>query len=410
MPRTFVHFAFLSLALTGVTGLWMRLVALKPNLLFTSYEFLLHAHSHIAILGWTFIAIYCIFLYLVWNSLKRKKQAITIGILTIIISLSMFVAFLIQGYALFSIIFSILHIFMEYWLAIFMYQTIKQHRFIPKLSSLFLKGAIVSLILSTFGPFLLGILAGNGLKDSVYFDMSIYFYLHFQYNGWLYFSLIGLFIWILYNKNILMRYKTISVSFWIYIFTLVPAYLLSILWFDLGEIGENIAVIGAAGQLIAIVLLLFSIWTIKPALQHVFSSHLLISLLFVFLLLGMKSISEIGLLYEPLATFIYETRSIVIGYLHLTFLGFISIFLLTQLQMIGALDETRNSILYGIGIFISGFVLNEIILLSTGAMKWLNYNSFPFAKEAFILASLLLVAGVFIIWLGFITRKKQRIN
>src|SRR5699024_3829272 len=147
-------------------------------------------------------------------------------------------------------------------------------RFIPKLSSLFLKGAIVSLILSTFGPFLLGILAGNGLKDSVYFDMSIYFYLHFQYNGWLYFSLIGLFIWILYNKFILMSSKTISFRFLIYIFTLVPSYLLFILWFDLGEIGENIAVIGAAGQLIAIVLLLFSIWTIKPALQYVFSSHL----------------------------------------------------------------------------------------------------------------------------------------
>src|SRR5699024_10407305 len=216
--------------------------------------------------------------------------------------------------------------------------------------------------------------------------------------------------WILYNKNILMRYKTISVSFWIYIFTLVPAYLLSILCFDMGDIGENIAVIRAAGQLIVIVLLLFSICTIKHSLQHVFSSHLLVSLLLVFLLLGMKSIIEIGLLYEPLATFLYETRCIVIVYLHLTFLGFISIFLLTQLQMIGALDETRNSILYGIGIFISGFVLNEIILLSTGAMKWLNYNSFPFAKEAFILASLLLVAGVFIIWLGFITRKKQRIN
>src|SRR5699024_6780000 len=111
-----------------------------------------------------------------------------------------------------------------------------------------------------------------------------------------------------------------------------------------------------------------------------------------------------------LSNLICDTRTIVIRYLHLTFLGFISIFLLTQLQMIGALDETRNSILYGIGIFISGFVLNEIILLSTGAMNWLNYNSFPFVKEAFILASLLLVAGVFVIWLGFITRKKQRIN
>lgn len=410
MPRTFVHFAFLSLALTGVTGLWMRLVTLKPSLLFTSYDFLLHAHSHIAILGWTFIAVYCIFLYLVWNSLKRKKLAITIGILTIIISLFMFVAFLIQGYALFSIIFSTLHIFMEYWLAIFMYQTIKQHRFIPKLSALFFKGAIVSLIFSTFGPLLLGVLAGNGLKNSLYFDMSIYFYLHFQYNGWLYFSLIGLFIWILYNKNILLSYRTVSLSFWVYILTLLPAYLLSILWFNLGEIGENIAIVGAAGQFLAILLLLISIWKIKPALQNVFSSHLLISLLVVFLLLGLKSISELGLLYEPLATLVFDTRPIIIGYLHLAFLGFISIFLLTQLQMIGALDETRKSILYGIGIFIAGFALNEIVLFISGAMSWLNYNSMPFDKEALALANLLLVVGVLIIWLGFITRKKQRLN
>src|SRR5699024_12520298 len=130
----------------------------------------------------------CIFLYLVWNSLKRKKQAITVGILTIIISLSMFIAFLIQGYALFPIIFSILHIFMEYWLGNFMYQTIKQHRFIPKLISLFLKGAIVSMILSTIDPFLLGILASNCLMDSVYFDLIIYFYLDLQSYVFIYFS------------------------------------------------------------------------------------------------------------------------------------------------------------------------------------------------------------------------------
>src|SRR5699024_12072426 len=108
----------------GVCGLCMRLVSFYAGLLITAYDFLLHAHSHIAILGWTFIAVYCIFLYLGWISLKQKKQAILIGILTIIISILMFGAFLVQGYALFSFIFSVLHIFMEYWIAIFMYQTI----------------------------------------------------------------------------------------------------------------------------------------------------------------------------------------------------------------------------------------------------------------------------------------------
>lgn len=409
MPRTLVHFAFLSLFLTGVTGLWMRLVSFEPGLLFTAYDFLLHAHSHIAILGWTFIAVYCIFLYLVWNSLKQKKQAILIGILTIIISILMFGAFLVQGYALFSIIFSVLHIFMEYWLAIFMYQTIKRHKYIPKLSALFLKGAISSLVLSTIGPFLLGALASNGLKESAYFDMSIYFYLHFQYNGWLYLALIGLFIWILHNKNILVKRGLLTSSFWIYILTLAPAYLLSILWFDLGDIGSVFSIVGAAGQFWAILLLVLSIWKLKPSLKNVFSSHILLSLLFVFLLLVVKNISEFGLLYEPFASFIFDTRTIVIGYLHLTLLGFITLFLLTQLQMMGALDESRNSILYGIGIFMTGFVLNEFILFISGMMAWLN-SQLLFEKEALLIASLLLVLGLVLIWAGSVTKKKQRLK
>lgn len=409
MPRTLVHFAFLSLFLTGVTGLWMRLASFDPGLLFTAYDFLLHAHSHIAVLGWAFIAVYCIFLYLVWNSLKRKKQAIIIGILTIIISILMFGAFLIQGYALFSIIFSTLHIIMEYWLAIFMFQAIKRHKYIPKLSALFLKGAILSLFISTIGPFLLGALAGNGLKESAYFDMSIYFYLHFQYNGWLYLALIGLFIWMLHHKNIVLQHGLLTGSFWIYMLTLAPAYLLSILWSGLGDAGLIFATIGAAGQFLAILLLLISIWKLKPALKTVFSSHILLSLLVVFLLLTAKSISEFGLLYEPLAAFIYDTRTIVIGYLHLTLLGFISLFLLTQLQMIGALDESKNSILYGIAIFMTGFVLNELVLFISGMMEWFDYQLL-FEKESLIIVNLILVCGLVLIWFGFITKKKQRLK
>src|SRR5699024_891015 len=96
-----------------------------PDFTFTRYDYILHGHSHLAVLGWTFLAMYCIFLVLIWPGLRQRKQAITIGILTFFITFLMFVAFLWQGYALYSIIFSTLHIGMEYWIVVFLFKQIK---------------------------------------------------------------------------------------------------------------------------------------------------------------------------------------------------------------------------------------------------------------------------------------------
>src|SRR5699024_4531986 len=92
--------------------------------------------------------------------------------------------------------------------------------------------------------------------------------------------------------------------------------------------------IGAVGQFISIVILLIALLQqVKPFIASV-SQHMAISYLFVFIMLVSKHLMEFGVLYLPFAEVIYETRPVVVGYLHLLLLGFTSIFIFNLYQSI----------------------------------------------------------------------------
>src|SRR5699024_2628484 len=224
----------------------MRYTLLSTNQSLIPYSFLLHGHSHIALLGWTFLGVFLIFLKLTWHELNAKNQAIWIVVSTLFITSLMFIAFLYQGYAVYSIIFSTfhigigcflvstffitslmfisflyqgyafysiifstLHIGIEYWMVVFIFKRLKEMNNMPTYSRLFIKGALISLVISSVGPFALRGFGMAGMKESPLFEMAIYFFLHFQYNGWLYLMLIGTFLIILHKKNIRFQHRLI---------------------------------------------------------------------------------------------------------------------------------------------------------------------------------------------------------
>src|SRR5699024_10375260 len=208
--------------------------SIYPNQI-APYTNILHAHSHTAILGWAFLGVLSVMLSLFWTRIKRRKQAIALISSLFIVSLVMFFAFMSQGYDVFSIITSTLHIFLEYWGAIFIYRELNLP-YISRQGKLYVFGSLFALIVSSIGPFSLGFIAANGLRDSGLFDMAIYFYLHFQYNGWLFLMLIGLFIFILQRNHISHSPILLNIGFWIYMICLFPGYFLSVLWVDLGPV------------------------------------------------------------------------------------------------------------------------------------------------------------------------------
>ncbi|WP_102349064.1 hypothetical protein [Bacillus sp. Marseille-P3661] len=404
MPRVFIHFTFLFFAITALSGLWMRgSVFFHTSIL--PYTNVLHGHSHLAILGWAFIGAFVVFLTIFWKTITQKKQAITITLALCVTSVFMFIAFLYQGYGVISIIMSTLHIFIEYWASAFIYRQLKIHSHIPKSAKAFMNGALLVLILSSIGPYALGFIAANGLKDTDFFDMAMYFYLHFQYNGWLTLFLIGLFISIVHLKKVIMNSFLLIIGFWLYFISLFPGYFLSVLWVDLGELPYILALIGGIGQWLGVLAILMAIKNSWNLLVLKFTALTISCLRITLILLLIKSTMELGLISPALANLIYDTRSIVIGYLHLTLLGFVSIFILTLYQLAGIIKNDAMA-LNGFIVFFIGFLLNEIFLFIQGFTQWLNLFRIPFYTQALLLASCFLLIGVMIQWLAFARNKR----
>lgn len=409
MPKTFIHFAFFFFVITALSGLYMRLAPFMQNS-YIPYANVLHAHSHIAMLGWAFLGVFLILLVILWPSLKNKRHSIVLTITLFIISFLMFIAFLIQGYGLFSIIMSTIHIFIEYWAILFIYQQLKKQKKLSSVGTLFIKGSLITLLISSLGPFTLAYISANKLQDSALFDMAIYFYLHFQYNGWLTLFLIGTFLLILQHKGIKIDNSLVRNGFWIYFISLFPWYFLSILWVDLGSYSNILATIGSIGQWVGILLIIIGFSKRSVLIRKKLPGLTKISLTVTFILLFLKSTMELGLIFPSLATLVYDTRSVIIGYLHFTLLGFVSIFILTQYQMIHIIHTTRKIVYISFVIFLCGFILNELLLFMMGLISWLGLMPPPYYFEVLLIASILLTVGICLLWYSTVKDKDPSIT
>ncbi|WP_459414396.1 hypothetical protein [Flagellimonas marinaquae] len=148
-----------------------------------NYRYVVHAHSHIALLGWVYVGLTTL-LHLcfvesknssvVYKRIFRCTQGTLIGML---------LTFPFTGYALFSIIFSTLFLIVSYVYVYHFWKNIK-----PELKQSkglqCAKAALLYLVVSSIGPWALGAIMNTLGAQSIWYRLAIYFYLHFQYNGW----------------------------------------------------------------------------------------------------------------------------------------------------------------------------------------------------------------------------------
>lgn len=400
--KKYIHASFLFFLLTALSGTWMRFYFLSPNDAF-NYDNVLHAHSHLALLGWIFIGAFSLFLSTYWNKLQSKKQVYAILFSLFASSLLMFIAFIYQGYGVFSIVLSTLHIFIEYWAVIYIVKQIN-HLDLTKVTRRFIGGALVALVISSIGPYILAATSMMGIKDHPIYEMAIYFYLHFQYNGWLSLFLIGMLTIYLFKSNITFNNRLLQAGFWLYFIALFPSYLLSVLWADLGNVTELLATIGSITQWISVLLILIALKDTIIPLKKRLAKLTWIMLLVSLGLFLIKSTMELGLIHPTLADMVNTTRSVIIGYLHLTLLGFISIFILTQYQMLGITTTSKYATI-SFTVFFIGFLYNEALLFFQALSEWTGLYQVPFYTESLFFAATILSTGVVLMW--FTISKKR---
>lgn len=189
------------LIITLISGMWIRLQWVVPSLYFFNPKFAIHAHSHLAMLGWLF-PVFIRFL------LPRKlelstSQKTSISVLHFLI-IGMFPAFVFQGYAFWSITFSSLYLSVSYWIIVqFRTHLFQENQPLTKIAVLFY-------LISTIGPWLLG---GSTAFGPQWLTAWISWFLHLQFNGWITFAAFALLLQKVELKpNMLSAFYVLAIS------------------------------------------------------------------------------------------------------------------------------------------------------------------------------------------------------
>ena len=186
--RKYIHWSFIYFLITIFLGVILRFAYIFDFNF--EYRYIVHTHSHMALLGWVYTILTSLISYFFIEE-KYKKIYHKIFIFTQISIWGMLFTFPFQGYGLFSIIFSSLFVFSSY---VFSYFFLKNVKYKTNISLHFIRWAIWFLIISSIGIWAMPVILVKLKLDrfSEWYNSAIYFFLHFQYNGWFITVLMGL--------------------------------------------------------------------------------------------------------------------------------------------------------------------------------------------------------------------------
>jgi hypothetical protein len=322
---------------------------------------------------------------------KKYKKII---VLNLLLSYAMLISFVLQGYGFISIALSTGSILISYLFTYYLLNDLKNFKGEVVYRNWF-KAALWFNVLSSLGTFALAFMLATKNYNQNWQLASVYFYLHFQYNGFFIFACLGLML--IKLKDWLPAFRYNKSMFWLFFSACVPAYFLSTLWAGLAMWLYVLVVLAAFAQVIAWILFLIEIKRSRHSATPAFKNGL-----FIFLLVAaaftVKLFLQLGSTIPALSQLAFGFRPIVIAYLHLILLAVISVFLLNYiytLQLIQINKLTQR----GTFVFVLGVFLNELILAVQGIAAF-SYTAIPFANELLFIVAILLFSGMLMLVLS----------
>ena len=383
-------------ALSVLYGLLLRLQVVKPLFEF-DYNNVLQSHSHVAFLGWGFLSTLIVMQYVFLDAAQRANKMYSISYWAMFTSISlMLVSFAFNGYHLFSFILLTVFGLSSY---VFCFQMIKdlkkdtQHL----ISSKFAKASIYYYVLSSIATWFVAFVVLTQGKTDLYYN-CIYFYLHFLYNGFFVFALFGVFFKMLRKKSMIISQRRIKHFYYYTNIACIPAFALSILWSDVHGVFNVIGGVAAIFQLIGLVYLIVIIK--QTFIRYSLSNYSRILLMTVMVSYGLKLVAQFLTAFPFFVTKSVELKPyLVIGYLHLVTIGFISFFLLTLIVELRGFYFKPLFPKFGLSLFLAGFFSTEILFFLQGFLHLVKWQPIgPYYLLLFI-ASSIMVLGILIVWI-----------
>ncbi len=377
-----INIALTYFLIAGIFGILLRFDRFSN--LGIVYKNFLNTHSHIALLGW----LYNLFLvYIQYDYYQDTNPRINkIFLASQVTFLGMLFSFPFVGYAPISIVFSTLYLFTSYWLIFTLFQKKGKQ---PSITSKYLKIGGVFLFLSSLGPYALGYFMANKMQGSIGHHLSLYWFLHFLFNG--YFTMV--FLAMLTNKvqNIHPQTeKTQKLIFNLFAWSTVPLYAQFITILHPANWVYIASFIASSMQLYAFYLLAKSL--IKTARQQ----HTINKVLFVlfalsfFLKLLFQFFASLPITYK----FVAQSKpTLIIGFVHLVMLGMFTFFFLWYYRIKNTFSQTPSSNISAL-LLVAGVLLSELLLFSQAFSLYIFHQSIPNYLAILFYVSLLIPLGI----------------
>lgn len=401
MRKSWFLVCFVNFFIASLMGLLLRWMYIKP-IPAINFQYLMHGHSHVAMLGWVYLMLYCfIFYFFIPQESQQKTIYNRLFWLTELAVIGMMFDFPAQGYALVSIFFSTLHIFCSYYFCYLVWKDAKPRTFPEKRM---LHTALFFMIFSTLGVWCLGPAVGLMGKSSAFYQIAIQFFLHFQFNGWFMFAILALFI---KQSAIKIKEKKFRLFYNSFFSATFLTLALPISWFLPNPIYYWINAIGVILQFYSATLFFqlilpefkkfsASLSTIEKGVYH-----------FALFSLALKIILQMIVLVPEFATISHTIRNFVVGFIHLTMLGIITGFLLGFSLQTNLINSKKSIQKWGIIIFLLGITTTEILLLLQGIYLFLNKGILTSYYQSMFVFSICLASGILLLTTGIFKLKSK---
>ena len=399
--------ALFNLIILALLGLILRYKINFP-LEFIEQKKILHAHSHFAFNGWiSFLLQLLILDHFTTQYQQCKKFWNRFFIASTIINYAMIFSFSIQGYSALSIIFSNAALFLSYIFCYKIYTGLKLSGN-QLISRKFILAALFFLVLSSLGPFALAYIIATKNVHQYWYHNALYFFLHFQYNGWFTFGILGLLFQKLeasatYNRKLAIKVFTLLTI------SCIPSYLLTVLWYHpsyLITVTNVITVcVQTLGLFFLIIILYKNVKQTYAGLPAICKWLYTVSIAAFFL----KGLLQFFSAYPDLGKLAFSFRPIIIGYLHLIFLVFVSIYLISLLAEKAIIPLAKNISRIALILFSSAVIINEALLGIQG-LSSIYYYYMPWVNMLLFINTIFILLGAVLLFIAAYKNVSPQLN
>ncbi len=390
----------MNLGIAAIIGCVLRSIYVV-EIPYVRFKPLLHAHSHVAMLGWLFIALMVFLLEDTDRQQPRGRHRVLLLLVQIAV-VGMLLSFPVQSYGPVSISFTTLHLLLSYALAVIAWRGTRHW---PAAGSRKLvRIAVWLMAVSTIGVWSMAPLLAFGLFGTELYYWSIQFFLHFQFNGWFWFAALALWSRWAETHGVAEPMDPFTIRLWLV--SAVLTFALAIAWSE-----RHWAII--AINSIGVMLQLWAGWRTANSIRRVqVKLHSKAQLwawrcvTYALIFMGLKVLMQAVVAVPAVAVMAFTIRNYVIGFIHLNMLGAISMMLFAMALLRGWFVSTDRLVRIGLSLFTGGVLLSEASLFLQGTLFWLGLGLIPGYYWMQLITSVPIPLGVITLLVHLVQRRR----